>query len=196
MSDFNDYKKYMDQLHAPTSLYTEVWNMTIEKETQKTRRYRRPLFTLLAAILVLLALTLTAYAVGPSHYGWGGNLEVRRTEDGSASESYLHTDSLTEPVRFEGERMIFIVNDEALDITDRVSETEAFTYQYVDEEGITHYWIVGKNGPEPTHYGYGEFLWSEAEGWLGGYSARTDLDPDSKGPAWLENGKAEFKIPW
>lgn len=196
MSDFRDYKNYMDQVHAPASLYTEVWNMTIDKNNKPVRRYRRPLLTLAAIMILLLALTLTAYALGPSLFGWGGNFEVRRGENGELMEAVLHTDSLTEPVRFEGGRMIFIVNDEELDITDEVSETKAFTYEFTGDEGITHCWIIGKNGPEPTHYGYGEFLRSEAQGWISGYTARVNLDPDSKGPAWLESGKEKLGIPW
>lgn len=195
MADFRDYKNYMDHLHAPASLYTEVWNMTIDKKTNPARRGRRAMLALAAALALLLALTLTAYATRPSLFGWGGNFEVRVSEQGDYMESVLHTDSLTEPVRFEDGRMLFIVNGEQIDITDKVSETEAFTYEYRDEEGITHCWIIGKNGPKPTNYGYGEFLRS-AEGWISGYTARTNLDPDSKGPAWLENGKAALDIPW
>ena len=86
--------------------------------------------------------------------------------------------------------MIFIVNGEHTDITDRVSETEPYIYRYTDEEGIVHYWIVGKNGPEPEHYGFAEYL-QPADGdwtaygfaeylqpiggdWTAGYVARTD----------------------
>ena len=195
MSEFKEYKNYMDQIHAPASLYTEVWKMTIKKETKQARHYYRPALILAAAVVLLLAVSLTAYAMGPSLFGWGGNFEVRRDEQGETMEAVLHTDNLTEPVRFEEERMILIVNGEELDITDQVSETQAFTYQYTDGEGITHGWLVGKNGPEPTNYGYGEYLASD-KGWFTGYTARVNLDPDSDGPAWLRNGKAELGVTW
>ena len=195
MSEFKEYKNYMDQIHAPASQYTEVWKMTIEKETKQARHYCRPALILAAAVVLLLAVSLTAYAMGPSLFGWGGNFEVRRDEQGETMEAVLHTEKLTEPVRFEEERMIFIVNGEELDITDQVSETQAFTYQYTDAEGITHGWLVGKNGPEPTNYGYGEYLASD-KGWFTGYTARVNLDPDSDGPAWLRNGKAELGVTW
>ena len=195
MSEFKEYKNYMDQIHAPASLYTEVWKMTIEKETKQARHYCRPALILAAAVVLLLAVSLTAYAMGPSLFGWGGNFEVRRDEQGETMEAVLHTEKLTEPVRFEEERMIFIVNGEELDITDQVSETQAFTYRYTDAEGITHGWLVGKNGPEPTNYGYGEYLASD-KGWFTGYTARVNLDPDSDGPAWLRNGKAELGVTW
>ena len=195
MSDFRDYNNYMDKLHAPASVYTEVWNMTIEKEKKAVRHYCRPILLLAAALILLLAVGLTAYAMGPSIFGWGGNFEVRRGEQGEYLEAVLHTENLTEPVRFEDGRMIFIVNGEEIDITDAVSETEAFTYQYTDSEGITHGWLVGKNGPEPTNYGYGEYLGRD-EGWFTGYTARVNLDPDSGGPLWLQNGKAALGVTW
>ena len=170
--------------------------MRINGEDKPKKKFSKKFIVILAAaVILLLAVSLTAHAMGPSFFGWGGNFEVRVSEKGDYMEGVLHTESLTEPVRYEGERMIFIVNDEEIDITDQVSETRAFTYQYTDAEGIIHGWIVGKNGPEPLNYGYGEYL-SRGEGWFTGYTARTNLDPDSNGPEWLRNGKAELGVTW
>ena len=130
----------------------------------------------------------------PSVFGWGGNFEVRDTGEGK--EAVLHTDSLTDPVTEEGGRLWFIVNGEHLDITDLISETEPFLYQYADGDGIVHYWIVGRNGPEPGNWGYGEYLWDPENDWKAGYSARTNLDPDSRGPAWLAAGKEQIGFEW
>ena len=195
MSEMEQYKRYMNRVHAPESACTEVKNMISERAFRKPIYAKRRVLLLAAAAALLLALSLTAYAKGPTIFGWGGNFEVRRDEQGETMEAVLHTEKLTEPVRFEEERMIFIVNGEELDITDRVSETQAFTYQYTDAEGITHGWLVGKNGPEPTNYGYGEYLATD-KGWFTGYTARVNLDPDSDGPAWLRNGKAELGVTW
>ena len=142
-----------------------------------------------------MALGLTAYAVAPVTFGWAGNFEVQ-TDGNGQSASILHTDSLTDPVRLERERMIFIVNDEQIDITELVSESRPFLYEYTDAEGVVHDWIVGINGSEPANYGYGEFLRGQDGEWLGGYSARTDLGADGKGPAWFEEGKRQLNIPW
>ncbi|MBR6485756.1 MAG: hypothetical protein IKT17_03605, partial [Lachnospiraceae bacterium] len=67
--------------------------------------------------------------------------------------------------------MFFVVNDEHIDITDQVSETQPFTYCFSDEEGVLHYWIIGKNGPEPEHYGYAEYLHPRESEWTAGYVA-------------------------
>ena len=101
MSEFKESTNYLDQIHAPASLYTEVWNMTIEKETKQARHYCRPALILAAAVVLLLAVSLTAYAMGPSLFGWGGNFEVRRDEQGETMEAVLHTD-LSVPEKIVG----------------------------------------------------------------------------------------------
>ena len=198
MSEIQKYNQAMDAIHAPESLYSEVWNMTIEKEHKPIPHIRRRIMILAAALVLMLALSMTAYAAGTSLFGWKDNFEVRytKTEGGMLAQPILHTESLTEPVRFEDERMIFIVNDESIDITDLVSESRAFHYSYTDEGGIVHEWLVGKNGPALTNYGFAEYLRNVEEDWVVGYSARTNLDKDGKGPDWLQNGKKELNIPW
>ena len=195
MSEMEQYKRYMNRVHAPESACTEVKNMISERAFRKPIYAKRRVLLLAAAAALFLALSLTAYAKGPTIFGWGGNFEVQTEEDGR-SYRLLHTDSLIDPVRLEDGKMIFIVNDEEIDITDRVTETQPFLYDYTDDEGITHFWIVGMNGPEPEYFGYGEYLRGPEGNWLGGYSARTNLDNDGKGPAWLQEGKRQLNIPW
>lgn len=197
MDEIKKYTDCMDNVHAPEALYMEVLNMAEERRKPRLNLSRR-FVTLCAVAVLLLAMSAAACAMAPSIFGWGANFEVRsiETENGVVSESVLHTDSLTEPLRFENERMIFIVNDEQLDITDLTSETEPFIYEYTDSEGIIHYWLIGKNGPELEHYGYAEFLFKPGESWIGGYSARTNFGPNGETEPWLEAGKNELNIPW
>ena len=205
--ELKQYRSCMDHLRAPEALYTEVWNMTTQSESQsdKTReittetRYTVPvrrhrLFPLVAAVILILAIGMVTYAAKPSLFGWGGNFEVRDT--GHGTESVLHTDSLVDPVEVEDGRLWFIVNGEHIDITDEISETEPFLYEYTDEGGVIHYWLIGKNGPELENWGYGEYLYKPEENWMAGYSARTNLDPDSEGPAWLEKGREQINFYW
>ena len=152
----------------------------------KTKR----IITIALAAALILALGMTAYSAGRVLFGWGGNMEIRSTkaEGGIENTVYVHTDDLTEPVAFENDRMIFIVNDEHLDITDQVSETQPFIYHYTDEEDVIHYWIIGKNGPELNHYGFAEYLHPSEEDWTAGYVARTN---NNEAP-WLDNAKKEL----
>lgn len=63
-----------------------------------------------------------------------------------------------------------------------------------DEEGITHYLILGG---KPETFGYAEFMYDETKdpGWIGGYftagKAGEPIDSD-----WLQNAKKELGIPW
>ena len=208
--ELKQYHDCMDRLRAPEALTQEVWNMTIHSQAQVsgagydrreakrfTPSYRVPiirnrLLPLAAAVILLLAVGMGTYAAKPSLFGWGGNFEVRDT--GHGTESVLHTDSLVDPVEVEDGRLWFIVNGEHIDITDEISETEPFLYQYTDESGVIHYWLVGKNGPELWNWGYGEYLYKPEENWMAGYSARTNLGPGTEGPAWLENGRNQINF--
>ena len=146
--------------------------------SEKTRhRSRKRLLTLALAAALLLALGVAAYSTGLVFSGWGGNMEIHteQTEGGIENTVYVHTENMTQPVSFKDGRMIFVVNGERIDITERVSETVPFIYQYTDEEaGVIHYWIIGKNGPELEHYGFAEYLQPTDGEWTGGYVARTD----------------------
>ena len=160
---------------------------------EKTRhRSRKRLLTLALAAALLLALGVAAYSTGLVFSGWGGNMEIHseQTEGGIENTVYVHTENMTQPVSFEDGRMIFVVNGERIDITERVSETVPFIYQYTDEEaGVIHYWIIGKNGPELEHYGFAEYIQPTDGEWTGGYIARTD---NNEAPwlyeAWEELG--------
>ena len=141
------------------------------------RRHTKRLLTIALAAALILALGIAAYSAGLTFSGWGGNMEIQseRTDGGVENTVYVHTENMTQPVCFEDGCMIFIVNDEHIDITDQVSETKPFIYQYTDEEAdMIHYWIIGKNGPESEHYGFAEYLQPTGGDWTSGYVARTD----------------------
>ena len=133
-------------------------------------------------------------------FGWGNNLEITQEvdENGETSSiSILHTDNLTEPVKIDDGKIYFIVNDEKIDITDKISETTAFEYEYTDDEGNTHIWLVGLNSDNIKDYGYAEYIKNIDGDWTGGYSARVNIESDGKTNAeWLENAKSEKTIPW
>ena len=144
---------------------------------------KKRFLTFALAAALILALGITAYG-GRVLFGWGGNMEIRseQTDGGIENSVYVHTENMTQPVSFEDGRMIFIVNDEHIDITDQVSETQPYIYHYSDEEGVIHYWIIGKNGPEAEHYGFAEYLQPSDGVWTAGYVARTN---ENTAP-WLE----------
>lgn len=155
-------------------------------------------------VAVVLAAGVTAYAYGgeliSNIFGWGGNFEIRETVDENGdtmTEGILYTEDLTEPVVIQDGRMIFIVNDQQTDITTLVSETKAYMYEYTDEEGNTHIWLVGLNSDSIEEYGYGEFIKNVDGEWVGGYSAGINLEEDGSTSAqWFNDAKRELNIPW
>lgn len=156
-----------------------------------------------ACMIIMFTGSYAVYAYGGQVirevWGWGNNMRYTETTDSETGETQkqvkVMTESLTDPVEIRGDRLYFIVNGENIDITGQISETEAFAYEYTDEDGYTHYWLVGKNGPETNYYGYGEYI-KDADGkWIGGYSARTNLDENGKGTYWLEAGKEKIGFP-
>ncbi len=151
---------------------------------------KRRIVTFALAAVLLLSLGIAGYSAGQTLFGWGGNMEIRaeKTNSGVENTVYVHTEDMTQPVSIENGRMIFIVNGEHIDITDQVSETEPYIYHYSDEEGVVHYWIIGKNGSEPEHYGFAEYLQPRDGDWTAGYVARTN---DNSAP-WLEKAWDEL----
>lgn len=197
VSDLNRAMQNID------SRYLEIADAPEKEIIQMTNR-KKILRPILAACLAM-ALGITAYAYGSETirriWGWGNNLEVSTSveEDGSeASTVIVHTDNLTEPVEIRDGRMFFVVNDENIDITGQVSTEKAYQYEYRDEDGITHFWLVGllEEGVL-EHFGYAEYLKNDEGEWVGGYSARINTEPDGHTAVkWLEIVKESYHIPW
>ena len=194
LNGYEDSSVPMDETNVVSAMkIKELTRMKIEQtETQYKPRHtsRKRILTLALASALMLSLGIAAYSAGQTILGWGGNMEIRaeKTEGGVQTNVYVHTDDLTEPVRFENGRMYFIVNGEHIDITDQVSETRPYLYQFTDTEGVLHDWIIGKNGPELENYGYAEYLSPSESDWTAGYVARTNGNT----APWLDAAKEEL----
>lgn len=194
------YKQAFGALHAPGGITLAAENPAKEKVFCPARR----LVLVCVCTALLLGLAVTAYACGGkllSHvFGWGNNMEITTgiDENGeSYNEVRLHTENLTSPVVQRGGRMIFIVNNEAIDITGELSPTKAFRYDYTDTDGNTHVWLVGLVSDDMANYGYAEYIKRSDGTWLGGCSVGVSLDADGRSSAlWLESAKQELNIRW
>ena len=199
MNNREKYKLAFSVLHASDSAVMEDKKMKLSNYT-----LARKMAGALAGAVLALGMGVAAYAYGGEAlrqiFGWENNMVITTTEDANTGESksevMVMTDAITEPVEIEDERIIFIVNDEHIDITDQMSETQPFSYNYVDDAGYTHYWIVGMNNAAKGEYGFGEFIMNSDGTWAGGYSAFTNIDVNGDGPAWLETGKEKINCPW
>ncbi|MDO5444634.1 MAG: hypothetical protein Q4F31_03320 [Eubacteriales bacterium] len=199
MTNKEKYKQAFGVLHAADTISLEK-NKTAEKKVFNPASKLLPI-CICTALIIGMSITAFAYKEKISHiFGWGNNLEITSEvdEDGEVvSYSILHTDDLKEPVIFSDGRMLFVVNGESIDITDQISQSEPFRYEYTDDEGNTHYWFIGLNSDEPENYGYAEYIQDPEGMWIGGYSARVNIEADGSTSAqWLEKVKKELNIPW
>ena len=199
MTNKEKYKRAFSALHASENISLEV-----DKDMKNKRVYNKKIMAVCTCCLAMFGVGATVYAhnyqIINKIFGWGNNLEITQEvdENGETSSiSILHTDNLTEPVKIDDGKIYFVVNDEKIDITDKISETTAFEYEYTDDEGNTHIWLVGLNSDNIKDYGYAEYIKNIDGDWTGGYSARVNIESDGKTNAeWLENAKSEKTIPW
>ena len=192
MNNHDKYKMAFSVLQMPG-------NSNFEPEKTRIPRYSAVRRTAAACLctLVVLSLGVLTYAYGEQIVrevlGWGGNMKMTESINAENGETEklvtVMTDSLTNPVEIKNGKIYFVVNDEHIDITDSVSESDPYVYNYKDQDGYTHYWIIGLNGPEPEYYGYGEYIKDSDGSWVTGYTARINLDPDKELPGWLTQGK-------
>ncbi len=199
MTNKEKYKRAFSALHASENISLEV-----DKDMKNKRVFNKKIMAVCTCCLAMFGVGATVYAhnyqIINKIFGWGNNLEITQEvdENGETSSiSILHTDNLTEPVKIDDGKIYFVVNDEKIDITDKISETTAFEYEYTDDEGNTHIWLVGLNSDNIEDYGYAEYIKNIDGDWTGGYSARVNIESDGKTNAeWLENAKSEKTIPW
>ena len=199
MTNKEKYKRAFSALHASENISLEV-----DKDMKNKRVFNKKIMAVCTCCLAMFGVGATVYAhnyqIINKIFGWGNNLEITQEvdENGETSSiSILHTDNLTEPVKIDDGKIYFVVNDEKIDITDKISETTAFEYEYTDNEGNTHIWLVGLNSDNIEDYGYAEYIKNIDGDWTGGYSARVNIESDGKTNAeWLENAKSEKTIPW
>lgn len=199
MTNKEKYKRAFSALHASENISLEV-----DKDMKNKRVFNKKIMAVCTCCLAMFGVGATVYAhnyqIINKIFGWGNNLEITQEvdENGETSSiSILHTDNLTEPVKIDDGKIYFVVNDEKIDITDKISETTAFEYEYTDDEGNTHIWLVGLNSDNIKNYGYAEYIKNIDGDWTGGYSARVNIESDGKTNAeWLENAKSEKTIPW
>ena len=199
MTNRERYKKAFGVLHTSGELSLEV----TMKQKHAWRPTRRLIIVCICTVLIL-GLGVTAYAYGEQTirkiFGWEQNMEITTTVDENGRESattIVHTSDLTDPVEIQDGRMVFLVNGEHLDITNQVSEAKGFHYEYTDEDGNTHVWLVGLNSGALDNYGYAEYIRDANGMWAGGYSARVNIESDGTTSAqWLNTAKSELNIPW
>ena len=208
MFDEKRYKETFDDSHAPESVITEVLSMTVNRQTETVpHKSHRRVLVIAAAAVLLLMLTVTAYAVGGAYYGWNNSFTVWETETANGVHlrvSQTDNNIPNEPVALEDGRLYLTINDQHLDISDQVSRTKAYVYQFSEVqngEKIIHNVIVGLNGPELADYAYAIYMGKEGGDWMVSVSGPENSSPKPTpvtGPGaqdWLGDGLNQIDFP-
>lgn len=170
--------------------------LKMKRETNRTRPILRRSGTMLAAIVMICALTISAFAYGGTRIYQmltGGSFEMGENEQGSYVCGELDTANLIPPVELrEDGRLYLTINGENKDITEECSYTEPYIYEFVAEDGLRHAFIIGG---DLDAIGWGEFIFDENNMPTGGTMSFGTPDGSDDAP-WFAAGKQELGLPW
>jgi len=201
MNEHERIQKSLSCLQASDNTLEEVKEM-INKTNYNHTHHRK--FAIVAAVVaVVLALSVTAYALGSviisQVSSWNGNTLIEHVinEDGEVECHVSYSaDDVADATELRDGRLYFIINGEDIDITDTVSAGQPFNYDYADEQGNIHYFIIGG---AIDNVGYAEYIKGADGKWLGGYSHNIitpDMETPEDHPMWYQVGRANINCPW
>lgn len=198
------YQKTFDQVALPEdradSIRTVLASRCSRMETEANMKHtflRRPT-AVLAAVLLIGALSVTAFAYGERivervyTFMTGGTIEQSVDENGtSLSGVSIGTEQSPLEIREDGSIWL-TVNSETLDITGEFSYTEPYIYDGTGEDGLRHVLVVGG---ETDAIGWSEFLWDE-NGLPAGGTSQLGTPAGREDAPWLEAALETLGLPW
>lgn len=204
----HDYKRTFDQIEMPQEqaealrsvLASRHPEQTKEEQTMKHRSFLRRPICALAALILILSLSVTAMAYGGRivenvyNFFIGGAVEQGIDEYGDPYVSgSVDTDTQTAPIELrEDGRMYLTVNGENLDITDEFSYTTPYIYECTGSDGLRHVFVIGG---ELDAAGWAEFIWNEAGLPTAGETFFGTPGGSDDAP-WLNAAMKELELPW
>lgn len=209
----------------------------IEKALTSNTKKPRHVWRLLSAVAAACLLVVIMIAGNPgiakaleikvaeiaAYFGFSGNVtSTYRSDDGNYTivkgrtpEGYNYATGSYDTGSTPGwlsevnGRLYFTGNQENIDITDLISNDDAFTYSYTDSRGILHYIAVGgvyDPDPELNDIGWGEWMRKALEveanpdaiyaGWIGGYGSNHWNNETDDYYGWYASALEIMNIPW
>lgn len=198
------YQKTFDQVALPEdradSIRTVLASRCSRMETEANMKHtflRRPT-AVLAAVLLIGSLSVTAFAYGGRvvervyTFMTGGTIEQSVDENGTGlSGVSIGTEQSPLEIREDG-TIWLMVNGEALDITGEFSYTEPYIHDGTGEDGLRHVLVVGG---ETDAIGWSEFLWDE-NGLPAGGTSQLATPAGREDAPWLEAALETLDLPW
>lgn len=203
------YQKTFDQIQMPEdrcqSLRTVLASQCSENEMEamnnmKKHKFLRHPAAAVAAVLLVAALSVTAFAYGEriveSVYQLmtGSTIERGVDENGdNYSAGTNHGEEAMDPVEVREDGSVWLViNGEETDITGQFSYTEPYIHDCTGEDGLRHVFVVGG---EADAIGWSEFIYDENGMPAGGTSDFATPEGRDDAP-WMDAAMETLGLPW
>lgn len=206
-------KRILDKLHKSIIQNSAISNRR-QKSIDKKKHKRKflPKKVCKAAVILaaaLLSIGSVAYAATEGElfrelftFMSGGEIYEKTTYSPEGEENIstvimgtteLEGEDSGFPLSFEDGRLYFTGDGGKTDITDKISDTEPYFIDVIDEMGNTHRFNIGGR-PEEGCYGYMEMI-IDKDGKFRGGSGRTGhnitIEPGQVEPEWERKGREE-----
>ena len=197
----NNYKRTFDRvsmreqsyLHLRAILASRCSQNETEVKPMKKRTYFKKSIIVALAVLMLAALSVTAFAYSHEIFNFvtGGTVEHRVDEQG---ESYTGVSMpAASPVEEMADgRVLLSIDGETTDISGLFSLTEPYIHDFVAGDGLRHAIVVGG---EPGAIGWSEFMW-DAEGMPMAGSSGFGTPAGREDAPWLDAAMDILGLPW
>lgn len=166
-----------------------------EDHTMKKKAFLRRPLVLAAAILLVCALSVTAFAQNSriTQLLCGAVIETVQDERGNNQSSVtwdMENSICPVEVRSDGQ-VYFILNGEMRNVTGEFSYEQPFLYEYTDEMSQRHVFILGG---EADAVGWAEYIWDASGMMLGGSASfPTPAGPDEA--PWFHVAMERLDLP-
>ena len=185
-------KKALRSSQTPdTELIQKVKCNLIMEEPVLTKSNRKRFslrFAVVAAVLVVLSLTLVGFTYGSQIIQLLGGGHFEEGKDGNGN-NYASMDLGFEndPIEVRDGQIYFVLDGSNTNITDQCSEKTYYQYETVDNNGYRHVVLIGGT---PDDVGMAEYIWDES-GTLRGSNASYN---SSGVPAWLTSAREALGV--
>lgn len=180
-------------LHLRTVLASRCSQDEMEVNRMKNRSYFKKGIIMALAVLMVAALSITAFAYGGQIFSFltGGTVEQGTDENGVTYTGVSMPDS--SPVEeFADGRVMLDFNGEITDISGLFSLAEPYIHDCVAEDGLRHVIVVGG---EAGAIGWAEFMW-DADGIPMAGSASFGTPNGKEDAPWFDAAMEALGLPW
>ena len=188
------YQKTFDQVHMNEEKSKAVRDglasrcLEMEEKTMKNKTFIRRPAMLVVTVVLICALSLTAFAYGERIYRFVTGSVVAAGD----SEVSGCVEETVAPVEERDGRLYLVINGENRDITDLCSYTEPYIYTCTGEDGLQHAFAIGGDAGA---IGWAEFFWDEVGMLMAGCAEFGSWGGCADAP-WLDAAMETLGLPW